>query len=368
MIALYPLKLPASLREKIWGTTDLRPIFGPQPNRIGEAWFHYEENAVVNGELAGRTLGELVEHFGKRLMGSSYEPSPLRRRSAGEVERRRDEQTQFYFPILSKLLFTSDNLSVQVHPDDDYALVREDGPGKTEMWYIVDAQPGAGVVLGLTKTMTPVALCEAAKSGEIEKQLHWMPVEKGQCLFIAPGTLHTIGSGIVICEIEQNSDLTYRFYDFGRLGDNGKPRPLHVEKAASVTRQEPHPGPVPPFQFPATPAFGEPRQRELLVACRYFAAERLCWGESIRYRPDPARAHLWIVLEGQGRLVIEDATSETYQPGDAFLIPAEAAPFAVEPDAATKLIRAYVPDLEQLHEELQRSGAAEEHIGRLLVE
>ena len=368
MTALYPLKFPASLRPKIWGSRDLSPIFPVQPEPIGEAWYSFEENRVANGPFAGRTLEELVEHLGRRLMGSSYEPSALRRRSAGEIERRNKQASQFYFPILSKLLFTSQNLSVQVHPDDSYAMAREDGPGKTEMWYIVDAKPGAQLVLGLTRVMTPVELCRAAASGDIEKFLNWVPVEKGQTLFVSPGTLHTIGPGIVICEIQQNSDLTYRFYDFGRLGADGNPRPLHIEKAASVTRQALHPGALTPFCFPGPPVSQEPVGRELLAACRYFAAERLSWsGESV-YEPDPARFHLLIFLAGDGKLAVDSEEQTGYQAGDGYLVPAECRPFRLQAESPTVVLRSYVPDLPKLRADLESTGAPREQFEPLLMD
>jgi mannose-6-phosphate isomerase len=362
------LKLPASLRPKIWGSRDLSPIFPAQPEEIGEAWYSFEENSVANGPFAGRTLGELVEHLGRRLMGSSYEPSGLRRRAAGEIERNKNQQPQFYFPILSKLLFASQHLSVQVHPDDSYALAREGGPGKTEMWYIVDAKPGAQLVLGLKRAMTPVELCRAAACGDIEQSLNWVPVKKGQTLFISPGTLHTIGAGIVICEIQQNSDLTYRFYDFGRLGSDGKPRALHIEQAAAVTRQAPHPGALAPFRFPGPPASAEGAQRELLAACRYFATERLSWSGSLPYTPDPSRFHLLIFLEGSGTLAGASWDQAPYQPGDAYLIPAECAPFALRAASPSLAIRSYVPDLPRLREELESSGALREQFEPLFMD
>jgi mannose-6-phosphate isomerase len=365
---LYPLKLPASLRPKIWGSRDLSPIFPAQPEEIGEAWYSFEENSVANGPFAGRTLGELVEHLGRRLMGSSYEPSGLRRRAAGEIERNKNQQPQFYFPILSKLLFASQHLSVQVHPDDSYALAREGGPGKTEMWYIVDAKPGAQLVLGLKRTMTPVELCRTAASGDIESSLNWVPVKKGETLFISPGTLHTIGAGIVICEIQQNSDLTYRFYDFGRLGSDGKPRELHIEQAAAVTRQAPHPGALSPFCFPDAANAEGSAQRELLAACRYFASERLSWSGVVPYNPDPSRCHLLIFLEGSGTLAGDDWDPAHYQPGDAYLIPAECAPFAARTASPSLAIRSYVPDLPKLREELESSGASREEFEPLLMD
>ena len=131
------------MRAKIWGARDLAPIFGPQNSSIGEAWYSYEENAVANGPLASLTLGELVSDLGAALMGDSYRPSDLTRRSADDPQNSEAASPTPYFPLLTKLIFTTDKLSVQVHPDDEYALAHEDGPGKTEMWYVVDAAPGA---------------------------------------------------------------------------------------------------------------------------------------------------------------------------------------------------------------------------------
>lgn len=368
MTALYPLKLPASLRPKIWGRRDLSPIFPEQHEEIGEAWFSFEENRIANGPFSGQTLGELVERLGRRLMGSSYEPSALRRRSAGEGDQPGKPAPQFYFPLLTKLLFTSQNLSVQVHPGDAYAMTREGGPGKTEMWYIVDAKPGAQLVLGLTREMSRVELGRAAASGDIEKELNWVTVEKGQTLFIAPGTLHTIGAGLVICEIQQNSDLTYRFYDFGRKGPDGKPRPLHIEQATVVTRQQQHPGALTPFRFPADPSSAAGFRRELLAACRYFAAERLSWPAELHYKPDPTRFQLLIFLEGRGSLTGQGWESAEYKPGEAYLIPAECEPFELQAELPSVAIRGYVPDLTKLRDEATSAGAANEQLEPLFFE
>jgi mannose-6-phosphate isomerase len=272
---------------------------------------------------------------------------------------------QFYFPLLAKLLFTSDVLSVQVHPDDEYALAREDGPGKTEMWHVVAAQPGAAVALGLTATMSAVELCRAARNGDIERQLRWIPVRKGETLFIPPGTLHTIGPGLVLCEIQQNSDLTYRLYDFLRVDAEGEPRPLHIEQAAAVTRQAPHPGAQQAFLFPPSNFVSERWRRELLAACKYFAAERLCWEETFEYLPDPKRFQLLVFLHGTGRIGVARA-GEAYRAGDAYLIPAEAPPFPVEAQSPTEVVRAYVPDLDSLRAELIEAGAGQKQIDRLL--
>ncbi len=346
------------MREKIWGARDLSPIFGPQNSSIGEAWYSYEENAVANGPLAGRTLGGLVSDLGAALMGDSYRPSGLMRRSADDSGNPEAATPTPYFPLLSKLIFTSDKLSVQVHPDDEYALAHEDGPGKTEMWYVADAAPGASIALGLTKRLTSDQLRDAARSGEIGDCLNWVPVRKGDAFLVAPGTLHSIGPNLVLCEIQQNSDLTYRFYDFGRPGQDGLPRPLHIDRAVAVTRQESRPEPIPPLRFP-DPIWN----RELLVACPYFAVERLRWSESLTYRPDRARFHLLIFLEGDGGI-----GEYRYRKGDGYLVPAHAEPFLLQPVSRTTAIRGCVPDLRSLRDELRDAGADDEQLRSVLVE
>lgn len=331
MSGLYPLRLAPSWREKIWGSTDLAPLFGPQPRRVGEVWYTFEENTITNGPCSGRTLAELMQEYVAALMGAEFRPSRLQRRSAGDAARR--PAAGAYFPILVKFLFTSAKLSVQVHPDDEYALRHEGGPGKTEVWYVLKAEPGASIALGLTAPLTREQLRQAACSGQIVKYLNWVPVKAGDALFSPPGTLHSIGEGLALCEVQQNSDLTYRLYDFGRLGDDGRPRGLHIEQAVEVTRTAScggiqQPAPVERAGIPC----------ELLASCKYFAVERLSPAAAFDYLPDPRRMHLLIFLEGRGALA-----AEPYQPGDVYLIPSAMGAFAWRPAERTAALRAYVP-------------------------
>jgi mannose-6-phosphate isomerase len=303
---MYPLRLAPSWREKIWGSHDLRPLFGRHDHRIGEVWFTFEENTITNGPWAGRTLEQLMARHGTALMGTSC-------RDPG------------YFPILIKFLFTSDKLSVQVHPDDAYAREHEDGLGKTEMWYVLRADHGASIALGLTESLSPERLRDAAVTGEIEGYLRWVEVHPGDAIFCPAGTLHSIGPGLALCEIQQNSDITYRFYDFGRLGDDGRPRPLHIDQAVAVTRLESHPGPL-----EAT--------ADTLARCEHFSVERLRRAEVSMYRTDPARMHLLVFLEGRGAL-----EGESYRPGDVYLLPATLGSFEWHPLEPTLALRASVP-------------------------
>ena len=382
MSPLYPLRLPASFRERIWGKRDLGPWFpspGPRPSPVGEIWYSFEENRVANGRFAGETLGELVERFGERLMGPGYRPASLRRRSASEEPAAGNASPRAYFPILAKLLFTADRLSVQVHPDDEYALAHEGGPGKTEAWYVAAAEPGARIALGLKRDFSPDQLRHSAETGEIIKHLNWIEVRPGDAFFVPPGTVHALGPGLVICEVQQNSDLTYRLYDYGRPGADGNPRPLHLDRAAEVARPDIRPAAASPLVL-AEP--GTNVKRELLAACRYFAFERITWAEACRYVPGSNGAELLIVLEGRGRMRVaengstgagspEKETSagshEPYAPGDAFLIPYESARIDPNPESRTVAIRAYVPDLEKLADQLRESGATKEQL-RTLVE
>jgi mannose-6-phosphate isomerase len=265
--------LAASLREKIWGSTQLSPWFPDSREKIGEVWF------LSDGE-------------------------PL--------------------PILVKFIFTSDRLSVQVHPDDEYARAHENSPGKTEMWHILRAEPGATIAVGLREEVSREALREAAISGEIESLLSWVPVAPGDTVFTPPGTIHAIGAGIALCEIQQQSDVTYRLYDYGR------PRQLHLERGIAVAHPGPYSGKSEPVRLSAT--------EERLAACPYFVTDRIQVCAGFRYRPEPGRMHLLIVLEGSGRLA-----GEPFRAGEAWMVPAGTDPFAIEPEGACSLLRTYVP-------------------------
>ncbi len=359
MTELYPLRLPPSFRERIWGSHDLAPVFGKQDRKIGEAWYSFDENTIANGPLEGRTLADLIAEYGPKLLGESASkdgrpvPAPpgenwglsqapsSEPQSQGESQKARSGLSPFFpgppskpnFPILAKLLFTNDRLSVQVHPNDDYAREHEDSPGKTEMWYVLAAKPGASVALGLTRVLSKDDLREAAITGEIERYLNWVEVDAGEAFFIPAGTLHAIGPGLVLCEIQQNSDITYRFYDFGRLDTHGEPRELHIEKAVAVTELQPHPGRIEPFRFP-----DQDWTRDLFVASPHFAAEHWAWDKPIKYPNKPNQADLLIFLQGEGSI-----SGHPYTPGDAYLLPATLHNIELTPTSPTQAIRAYLP-------------------------
>jgi mannose-6-phosphate isomerase len=262
------IRLTPSLREKVWGKTRLEPWFPDSASRIGEAWY-----------LADREL-----------------------------------------PLLVKLLFTSDRLSVQVHPDDG-----EDGPrGKTEMWYIMEADPGATIAAGFREPITRARLLEATRSGEVERLLNWIEVKPGETYFTPAHTVHAIGAGIVLCEIQQNSDVTYRLWDYGR------PRPIHVEKAVPIADLGVHPGAARPVRVN--------EQREELVRARQFVTELVRLGAGDVEMPEPHGCQLWIAIEGSGTI-----GGEAYRRGEVWLLPEGGVQPAVRASEPSRFLRTWAP-------------------------
>ena len=214
----YPMLLDAPCKDYLWGGNRLREEYGKvsDKDKIAESWelsCHKDgESVIANGELAGKTLTQYIEEQGKAVLGKNCE----------KFEN---------FPILIKLIDAKDNLSVQVHPNNEYAMRVEGEYGKTEMWYIVDCDPGAELIYGFKGEISRDEFKERIANNTLLEVTNNVPVHKGDVFFIEAGTLHAIGKGILIAEIQQNSNTTYRVYDYGRVGADGKPRQLHVEKA-----------------------------------------------------------------------------------------------------------------------------------------
>lgn len=218
---LYPLKFEPIYKPYIWGGRNLQKIGKqiPEGAIVAESWEisdHDRDVSVVgNGSLRGKNLRELIKEYGEAI-------SP-------KTENGR-------FPILIKYIDANQKLSVQVHPDDEYARLHE-GPselGKNECWFIMEAVPGAELILGLKKGITKKIFSKLVEKGRIEDGINRLPVSKGDFIYIKSGTVHALLEGIMVCEIQENSDTTYRLYDWGRVGRDGKPRPLHMEKALDV--------------------------------------------------------------------------------------------------------------------------------------
>jgi mannose-6-phosphate isomerase len=248
---MSPQRLKPRFLEKVWGSTRLEPWFRDTKEKIGEVWFESVEN----------------------------------------------------LPLLVKFLFTSENLSIQVHPGDVFARAHESSRGKTEMWHVLAAEPGAKIAAGFRKPLTEEQLRAAALSGEIENLLEWFEAAPGDTFFIPAGTVHAIGAGLTLCEIQQHSDVTYRLYDYGR------PRELHLDRAIAVS----HRGPNAARQQPSN---------EVLVSCDHFVTERIRVDQTTRYQPLADRSQLLIVIEGRGSIAGEPTAA-----GDVWQVASSAPPF-----------------------------------------
>ena len=256
---MYPVMLKAPLKDYIWGGTRLKREYGFETDleKVSEAWVlscHKDgESVIENGGLRGKTLTEALNIWGKGAIGERAAKFP-------------------YFPLLIKLIDAADRLSLQVHPDDEYAMRVEGEFGKTEMWYVVDCEPGAQLIYGLTKKIDKAEFERRIRDNTIEEVCNFVPVKKGDVFFIPAGTLHAIGKGILIAEVQQNSNTTYRVSDYGRLGADGKPRALHVDKAIDVTKTEP---PTVPYgDVGNILTYGNSEVR-MLAECPLFTAEAL---------------------------------------------------------------------------------------------
>src|SRR5690348_15396125 len=221
MSDLYPLLLKPEFHPRVWGARDLSPIYlePPGPEPIGEAWLTADSCKVANGPLAGSTLGELCRRYGRDLVG----------------ERARETNR---FPLLIKFLFPREKLSVQVHPDDEGARALGQPCGKTECWYVVSADPGAKVGVGLKPGVTKQQFEQAIHEVRAEQLLNWIDVHPGELIYVDAGTVHAIGPGSILVETQQNSDTTFRLYDYGR------PRELHVRQGLKAMKEQTQAGKV----------------------------------------------------------------------------------------------------------------------------
>jgi mannose-6-phosphate isomerase len=329
---LYPLTFTPALRDYIWGGRNLEKLYGRPlpPGRTAESWEisgHPTASTVVDaGPLEGQSLPEALAAMGADLVGT---------RAGWALARNK-------FPLLIKLLDAEKRLSVQVHPPDDYALVHENGElGKTEMWYVLHARPGAQLILGLRPGVTPEAFRQAVADNALETWLHHLPVKAGDAVFVPSGTVHAILEGIIIAEIQQNSDTTYRVYDWGRVGADGKPRPLHVEKALAVINfQQIEPGPYQPLLV------GDENgvTRHEISRCGYFVVEKITMSPGAIYpgQTNGETLEIWGTVEGKSELAW--AKEPIPLPAIRFcLVPARLGDFEVRATESVTMLRVYLP-------------------------
>lgn len=298
------LKLTPAIKDYIWGGTRLSKEFDMVSftDRQAEAWVlscHEAGHSIVeNGEDKGKTLSEVIAEKGKDCLGTNCEKFS-------------------FFPILIKLIDARDNLSVQVHPDDEYAMRVEGEYGKTEAWYIMDCDEGAEIIYGFKKDITKEEFRKSIEENTLLDYVNRVKVKKGDIFFIEAGTLHAICKGILLAEVQQNSNTTYRVYDYGRL-QNGKPRELHVEKALDVTSTK------------AIDASGKPMgetlkkdgySETLLTSCELFTMKRLDIEEKAAVVADSTSFVSLVCLDGNG-VVMHGDTCVTLYKGESVFIPA----------------------------------------------
>ena len=298
------LKLTPAIKDYIWGGTRLSKEFDilSFTDKQAEAWVlscHDDgENIISGGPFDGRSLKDVLENEGKSYLGTNCEKFD-------------------FFPILIKLIDAKDDLSLQVHPSDEYALRYENQYGKTEAWYIIDCDEGAEIIYGLSKDLTREELKASIENNTILDKVNRVKVKKGDLFFIESGTIHAICKGILLAEVQQNSNVTYRVYDYGRL-QNGKPRELHIEKAIDV------------INLKAVNADGKPFGEEerfegysktLLSECNLFRFSRIDVKESVKIKADETSFVSLVALDGNG-VIMHGDTAITLYKGESVFIPA----------------------------------------------
>ncbi|HTR25456.1 MAG TPA: type I phosphomannose isomerase catalytic subunit [Terriglobales bacterium] len=320
MSRLCPLLMSPMFDPRPWGTLDLSLIY---PNakfteKIGEAWLTGDNCVVSNGPLARRTLAELSAEFGTELVGSAA----------------RDPRR---FPLLLKFLFPEEKLSVQVHPDDSTAQQFGEPWGKTECWYVAHAKPGAQIALGLKAGVSRAEFERSIHEKRAEELLNWVNVFQGEMIYVAGGTVHTLGPGAVIVETQQQSDTTYRLYDYGR------PRPLHLEHGLASVKEKVASGKV---IRPAPVAQGENRVSSM-IAAPYFTVDLFESKEPREFSTGDGSGknsvQILVAVEGCGIVEVAGQGPVTLTKGDAVVIPAAIGEFAVRPQWNVEFLKAFVP-------------------------
>lgn len=334
MITIYPMTFTPAFKDYLWGGRNLETKLGRTipAGIIAESWEISGHPAgpttVDNGPLAGYSLPDVLGQLGLDLVGT---------RSQAMLERGK-------FPLLIKILDANRALSVQVHPKDDYANEHEGGElGKTEMWYVLDSKPNAQLIYGVKHGVTPDSFRNAIAAGNLETQLHYVDVQKDDAIFIPAGSVHAILDGLLIAEIQQNSDTTYRVYDWNRVDSEGKSRPLHVDKALDVINfNMVEPGPYEPKLVEDVDGV----RREIISQSNYFVVEKLTVsnaGKAFRGNNDGTSFEIWGAMAGNAQIVWSNDPLPL--PAVKFcLLPAALGAFAVTVDGPATLLRVYVPE------------------------
>jgi mannose-6-phosphate isomerase len=323
MSELYPLLLLPEFYERVWGSRDLSLIYPHKTARqggefdkpIGEAWLTGDQCRVANGALAGQTLAEVTKRSGRELLGEAC------------ADRSR-------FPLLLKFLFPKEKLSVQVHPDDEGAKAIGQPCGKTECWYVLAAEPGAQVALGLKPGVTHAQVEAAIKDVTLERLMNWLDLNPGDMVYAEAGTIHAIGAGSILLETQQNSDTTYRLYDYGRG------RELHIQQGLAATKEKTHAGKVKRTE--------SANGTQTLVASPCFVVEKTVIREAKEFSSGKS-VQVMVALDGCGVVEIDGAKPVTVAKGECVVVPASLGKFRVRPQWAVELYCAKLPEIKMAH-------------------
>ena len=348
--SLCPARLEPIFSARPWGARSLAPLFPEKSNLaepLGEAWMTGVECRFASGPFAGQKLGDVWSTLPSSWTGTKINTA------------------DGPFPLLVKFIFAEEKLSVQVHPDDEYAARHEQaagGRGKTEMWYAIRARPGAEVLAGLKPGVTPEIFRRAIEDGSAEECLQHVPLRAGEAIFVPAGTAHTIGAGLVLCEIQEYSDLTYRVFDYNRRDAQGRARELHIEKALQVIRfGEQRGGKIEPARIARRGA-----TESFFVACRFFAVEKWEFAEPSGLATSPEHFELLIILEGRGSIQWGGESVE-FAPAQTWLLPAALGAYQLTPRKSTSALRAYVPvPFDGFARKLAAEGVSESDVSRLV--
>lgn len=298
-----PQRLSPSFKNYLWGGRRLVTDFKKNCDfdTVAESWelsTHKDGSSIISGgELDGMAFRDYIAQYKEQVLGANALAFD-------------------YFPILIKFIDAKDKLSIQVHPNDEYALKNEGEYGKTEMWYVLDCEPDAWLYYGFKQDITREEFIERIKNNTITEVLNRVSVKKGDVFFVEAGTIHAIGSGTLICEIQQNSNTTYRVYDFDRRDKFGNARELHVEKAAEVTA------------FTAVRNTSQALGNEMLAQCKYFTVKKADINGERRFATDDLCFTSVIVADGEGTLKM-NGNCFTLRKGDSIFIPAQNGEYTV---------------------------------------
>jgi len=323
-LGVCPLKFTPILKDKIWGGTKLQTLFGKTTNSksLGESWelsgVDGEESVVSNGFLAGNNIAELIEVYMGDLVGDKV-----------------FENFGLTFPLLFKLIDANDDLSIQVHPNDEIAIERHSSFGKTEMWYVVDADENAELIIGFAKKTSKDEYAEAVENGQAEELLQKIPVKRGDVFFIPAGFVHTIGKGVVLAEIQQASDITYRIYDYKRTDENGKERDLHIDQALDVINFEVSENP----KISYNPTLNEAVN---LTKCDYFTTNIVRFNQKItRSYASLDSFVVYMCIDGEFEIDVQGEKT-TVEKGETVLIPAIIDELKLIPEKESVILEVYV--------------------------